>query len=54
MTSNQATNQGEENTHATKKVITADVVRSALQERIDMMKDEGMAGAAQYEEAYGG
>lgn len=35
-------------------MITADVVRSALQERIDMMKDEGMAGAAQYEEAYGG
>jgi hypothetical protein len=30
MTSNQATNQGEENTQATKKVITADVVRSAL------------------------
>ena len=54
MTSNQATNQGEEYTQATKKVITADVVRSALQERIDMMKDEGMAGAAQYEEAYGG
>ena len=54
MTSNQATNSGEENTQATKKVITADVVRSALQERIDMMKDEGMAGAAQYEEAYAG
>lgn len=30
------------------------MVRSALQERIDMMKDEGMAGAAQYEEAYAG
>jgi hypothetical protein len=54
MTSNQATNAGEETTHASKKVITADVVRSALQERVDMMKDDGMAGAAQYEEAYGG
>jgi hypothetical protein len=50
MTSNQASNAGEENTQASKKVITADVVRSALQERVDMMKDEGMAGAAQYEE----
>ena len=50
MTSNQASNAGGENTQASKKVITADVVRSALQERVDMMKDEGMAGAAQYEE----
>ena len=48
MSSNQGTNSGEESTtnNTQKKVITSDVVRSALQERIDMMKDDGTAGAA--------
>jgi hypothetical protein len=55
MSSNQGTNAGEETTGGVqKKVITSDAVRSALQERIDMMRDDGTAGAAQYEEAYAG
>jgi hypothetical protein len=55
MSSNQATNVGEENTQQlSKKVITADKVRQAYMEKEDMMQHEGgAAGAAQYEEAYG-
>lgn len=55
MTSNSATNQNEETIGGTqnKKVITADKVRQAYQEKDDMLLNEGAAGAAQYEEAYG-
>lgn len=58
MTSNSATNQNEENTATaggaqSKKVITADKVRQAYMEKDDMLMNEGAAGAAQYEEAYG-
>lgn len=59
MTSNSATSQGEETIQgstgaggAAKKVITADKVKHAYQEKEDMMLNEGAAGAAQYEEAY--
>jgi hypothetical protein len=59
MSSNQASTAAEDTSGAAggnqKKVITADKVRSALMEREDMMLNEGgTAGAAQYEEAYGG
>ena len=63
MTSNSATNQNEVNIQGgnvassggaqTKKVITADKVRQAYMEKDDMLMNEGAAGAAQYEEAYG-
>lgn len=60
MTSNNATNQGEESIQGqngaggvTKKAITADKMKQAYMEKDDMMLSEGAAGAAQYEEAYG-
>lgn len=48
MSSNQATNNGEDTTAGVqaKKAISQEAVRSALQERIDMMRDDGTAGAA--------
>ena len=48
MSSNQGNNAGDESAtnNTQKKVITSDAVRSALQERTDMLKDDGTAGAA--------